>query len=137
MEIHRATRKDHPAGFADVIAFPGNSDVKKDLQDLLDQIGSTAKITLAARRSYSIKPDRTPVRRPSSIEKQPSQVKRVVMIGMFLVAVLLGTAAGWALAAGSGCQRGSDPSEPGVRRGSDLVTLRFSEAVAPACSTGS
>jgi hypothetical protein len=96
METRRGTRKDSAHSFADVIPFRGKSDVRTDLKDFLDHIGSPSTVAPTARRANPRKVDRAqdPVRHN---EMFPPGPKRAPMVAMVFLLALSMAAGGWAL----------------------------------------
>src|ERR1700745_2440543 len=98
MEGYQAIRKERMADFAEVIEFPGKSDLNRNLRKLADHIERSSKPNPAVRQRSVPNPDsgRRPARSPISNHKQPSKAARVALAGMFCLVALLSTAAGWA-----------------------------------------
>ncbi|HEY7300440.1 MAG TPA: hypothetical protein VH684_21300 [Xanthobacteraceae bacterium] len=99
METYHAIRKQRVAPFAEVIAFPGKSDLNQRFRKLADHIEQVAKVDPALRDAPARKPQKEPkpVRRRPANERRRSRAAPVAFTLVFALVALLSTAAGWAL----------------------------------------
>src|ERR1700704_2498114 len=107
METRRGTRKDSAHSVADVIAFRGKSDLRTDLKDFLDHIGSPSTVAPAARWANPPKVGRAqdPVRHN---EMFPPGPKRAPMVAIVFLLALSMAAGGWVLVGGGLDTRASE-----------------------------
>jgi len=99
MQTYQAIRKERAPDFAEVIAFPGRSDLNNGLRKLVQEIEAVSKAAPAARDGKALKPDNTakPARRPVGDRKRPSRAAPLALVTMFSAVALASVAAGWAL----------------------------------------
>src|SRR5205823_4483481 len=99
METYQAIRKERSAGLAEVIAFPGNSELNRDIRKVVEKLGLAPKIAHSgedASPPTSVKTPR-PVPRPASNQKRASRAWPMMTIGAFLAVALASVSGGWAL----------------------------------------
>jgi hypothetical protein len=99
MQTYQAIRKERAPDFAEVIAFPGRSDLNNGLRKLVQEIEAAAKAGPAARDATAPKPDKTarPAGRAVSDRRTRSRAAPLALAAMFSVVAVASVAAGWAL----------------------------------------